>query len=44
MKKIYVEVELEIISLHSEDVIATSEYNYDPNGDLDNDKNNEWEW
>lgn len=44
MKKIYIEVELEVISLNTEDVIATSDYNYDPNGDLDNKNNNNWEW
>lgn len=44
MKKIYVEVELEVISLKSEDVIATSEYGYNPDGTLDNENNKDWEW
>ena len=44
MKKIYVEVELEVISLKSEDVIATSEYGYDPDNTLDNENNNAWDW
>ena len=44
MKKIYIEVELEVISLTTEDVIATSDYNYDPNGDLNNNKKDDWKW
>ena len=43
MKKIYNEVELEVISLVEEDVITTSNYGYDPNGSLNGD-NDQWEW
>ncbi len=45
MKKIYIEVELEDISLTTEDVIAISDYNYDPDGNLNNNKKkDDWEW
>ena len=40
MKKIYNEVELEIISLVEEDVITTSTYGY---GDVSG-KGEEWAW
>ena len=43
MKKIYNEVELEIISLVAEDVITTSTYGYDPDGSLNGD-NEDWAW
>ena len=45
MKKIYIDVELEVISLVAEDVITTStEYGYDPDGSVGNDRNDDWEW
>ena len=43
MKKIYNEVELEVISLVAEDVITTSNYGYDPDGTL-NGENDQWAW
>ena len=44
MKKIYNEVELEIISIVDEDVITTSgNYEYDPDGTL-NGNNDKWVW
>ena len=45
MKKIYIDVELEVISFVAEDVITTSnEYGYDPDGSVGNDGNDQWEW
>ena len=42
MKKIYIDVELEVISLVEEDVITTSSYGYN-SGLLDGDSEG-WEW
>ena len=45
MKKTYIELELDVISLAAEDVITTSPTNvYDPNGMIGNPKNETWEW
>lgn len=45
MKKIYNDIELEIISLVAEDVITTSDpYGYDPDGSVGNNNNDSWEW
>lgn len=45
MKKIYNEVELEVISLAAEDVITTSDpFGYDPDNALGGGNNDDWAW
>ena len=42
MKKTYIDVELEVISLVEEDVITTSSYGY--NSDMLNGESEQWNW
>ena len=44
MKKNYIAVEFEFISLIAKDVITTSQYGYDPDNILGNNKNDSWNW
>lgn len=45
MKKQYLEVEIEVITLMTNDVITVSDHGYDPEGMFDENSNNDrWDW